>query len=919
MRSERLVVGTPLYCPRLIGRDRELRALADLARRAAGGETMFAFVSGEAGAGKTRLIEELRRHLPRGMRGVVGTCMEYAPSPMGSVLDIIAALEAEHGSQSGPPATSPTGDDPVDKRRLFERAGDALRRAAAAAPFAMILDDAHWADSVTLDLLQFLIGTLGGARVLVVIAYRTDEVGAAHPLHTLIARAARARHVHHIAVDPLDEAHIHELIDATLPKNVHVARESLRDVSDRAEGNPLFAEELLKAAVDRRRLGDRTPALPVSLRGLLQERLRRLSRDDARTLETAALIGRRFSASFLAAICGRRPDDLVDFLRMAVDEHYLVEDADDPGSFTFRHALTRETILSGVLAIEARAMHLRIAVEIEREHDDDARVVELADHFWRAMRFTECARYADRGGDLAKARHAYAEAAELYERALACGAADERGLVALHEKAASSYISLGSPHKVLEHLQVAEDHYRTVGDAERLVEVYLGIAHGLTRTAQPDRAFAVLRTASALSDECGNDGLRLKCAVQLAQRHMVAEEWPQVDACLRDCEPLLPLADPRDTVRFLIARAALRFSKDEIEGWQDDALRAAAIARSLGDPSLVALALTNHGVNARTLGRLEAAAASFREAAELGRAFGTLYQATYARLGYVNVLYVTGRLAQARDELLGVLAELPESTTIRLLVAQFGVSLATVLRDDALFHRSYEPDLLEAAFATNEPIQYAPLAAAAAEYSVATGDTDAARVVLERMVAALPDGWMDCDVFITIAAYCAKPDVERARARFAGGESAAGNAFADGARALFEAYAAARFGSRDDKRRHAKVAAARLRSVGMPLLEAEAYELADEPGRAVALCERIGALRHVRRLGSRSHGRPVTTQLTAREREIVDYALRGLSNSAIADELSLSERTVEAHVAAAYRKLGIRSRRELFSALAPEG
>jgi ATP/maltotriose-dependent transcriptional regulator MalT len=912
------VVGTPLYCPRLIGRDRELAALADLARRAAAGETVFAFVSGEAGAGKTRLIEELRRHLPRGMRGVLGTCMEYAPSPMGSVLDIIAALETEQGTPGGAPAAAPTGDDPVDKRRLFERAGDALRRAGSSAPFAMILDDAHWADSVTLDLLQFLIGTLRGARVLVVVAYRTDEVGAAHPLHTLIARAARARHVAGIQLEPLGEAHIHELIDATLPKNVHVERETLRGVRERAEGNPLFAEELLKAAVDRRRLGESAPALPVSLRGLLQERLRRLRPDDVRVLETAALIGRRFSVPFLAAIDRRSPDDLVDFLRRAVDEHYLVEDADELGWFTFRHALTRESILSGVLAIEARAMHLRIAEQIAREDDGEARVVELADHYWRAMRFTECARYADRGGDLAKGRHAYAEAAELYERALACGVADERRLVVLHEKAAAAFTSLGSPNKVLEHLHVAVDHYRAVGDSRHLVEAYLGIAHALARIGQTDRAFAALRTATEFSNERDDDGLRLKCAVHLAQRHMVADEWQQVEACLRVAEPLLPLAEQRDTVRFLIARAALRFSQGEIEEWQDDSMRAVAIARSLGDPSFIALALTNHGVNARTLGRLEAAATSFREAAELGRVFGTLYQATYARLGYVNVLYVTGRLIQARDELLGVLAGLPESTTIRLLVAQFGISLATVLRDDALFHRTFRPELLETAFETNEPIQYAPLAAAVAEYQFATGDRDAARVLLERMLAALPEGWMDCDVFLTVAAYCSQADVERARARFDGGGAPASNAFADAARALFDAYAAARFGSREEKRRHAKLAAARLGSVGMPLLEAEAHELAEEPGRAVAVCERIGALRQVRRLASRAQRQSASPQLTAREREVVDFALRGMSNSGIAGELSLSERTVEAHIAAAYRKLGVRSRRELLSALVPE-
>jgi DNA-binding CsgD family transcriptional regulator len=106
-----------------------------------------------------------------------------------------------------------------------------------------------------------------------------------------------------------------------------------------------------------------------------------------------------------------------------------------------------------------------------------------------------------------------------------------------------------------------------------------------------------------------------------------------------------------------------------------------------------------------------------------------------------------------------------------------------------------------------------------------------------------------------------------------------------------------------------------LRRMGMPLLEAEAYELAEQHGRAVALCETIGALQFARRLESPSRRRATATQLTVREREVVERVLRGMSNSTAADDLSLSERTVEAHLASAYRKLGIRSRGELSSAL----
>jgi DNA-binding CsgD family transcriptional regulator/type II secretory pathway predicted ATPase ExeA len=877
--------------------------LLDSARRAAAGTGGIAFVSGEAGAGKTRTVDELCRRLPRGMRCLRAASLEYAPSPLGPVAEILAELDA---------AVAPAGEDGLDKRRLFERVASALRSAAAARPFVAVIDDAHWADTVTLELLQFLIGALEGARVLIVVTYRGDEVSDA--LGALLARAARARTVQRIELQPLTHAEIRELIDATLPRHVRLDGESLRGIRDRSEGNPLYAEEFLKAVVDDERFGESRASLPASLRGLLRERLRRLRPADVRLLELAALIGRRFSAAFLARIGGCDLDALQPFLRTAVDEHFLVEDASEPGCFTFRHGLTRDAILEGILAMQARAMHHEIARQIEREPDRGERVVELAEHYWRAAAFAECAVNAEPAGDLARARHAYAEAAELYERALACGISDQRGLVALHEKAALAYASLGVPRKVLEHLQVAVDYYAATGETKRLVGALLEVALTLRRAGETEREAEVLRRAAALSRGAGDDALLLKCVVLLAHGHAVAEDWPELEADLRAAEPLLAHADSEDEVRLLTSRAFLHLAKDELDAWQRDFEEAAGIARLAGDPRGLAFVLTSYAVGARRLGRFAVARDAFREAAETGRAHGLTYSDAFARLGHANVLYLTGELRASRAEMLGVLADEHESTTVRILIAQFGIALAIALRDDALAERCFAPALLDAAFATNEPIQYAPLAAAVAERHLANGEDEAAVALLERMLSELPAGWSDCEVLLPVAVCCREPDVERARARLA--ETAtARNPFVGAYRELFEAYAAARFGERERKLRHAKDAAALLRRLGMPLLEAEAYELAEQPGRAVAQCETIGALRLPRRLGPRPKRRTSATQLTAREREIVDVALRGLPNSAIADELSLSERTVEAHLAAAYRKLGVRSRGEMITVL----
>jgi DNA-binding CsgD family transcriptional regulator len=400
---------------------------------------------------------------------------------------------------------------------------------------------------------------------------------------------------------------------------------------------------------------------------------------------------------------------------------------------------------------------------------------------------------------------------------------------------------------------------------------------------------------------------------------MVAEEWPEVEDALRAADSISAQGDPTDEVRLLTSRAFLNLAQDRLVAWQRDFEDAAGTARMNGDAKLLAYVLTSYAVGARKLGRFDVALDAFREAAATRAVYGTTYLVTFARLGCANVLYLTGELRASRAEMLEILADEHEAGTIRILIAQFGVALAIALRDDALAARCYERGLLDAAFATNEPIQYAPLAAAVAELHLANREDEAAAALLSRMLSSLPAGWSDCEVLLPVAVCCAPDEVMRARARFDEAAAATRNPFADAYRQLFEAYAAARFGSREEKLRCAQIAASMLHRLRMPLLEAEAYELAEQPARAIAICETIGALRLPRRIGPRPKRRSATTQLTAREREIVDVALRGLPNSAIAGELSLSERTVEAHLAAAYRKLGVRSRGELISVLRKSG
>jgi len=909
------LLNRPLYCPRFINRDQELSALLALARDCAAGNGAVALVSGEAGIGKTRFLSELRKRLPVGISNVGAACLEFAPSPLAPIQVILNALTARSQMPSGPGAIleDALGGGSEGKLNLFQRLCEALRLASDGKPMVVVIDDLQWADTATLELVLFLAGAITTERMLLVLAYRCDELSDAHPLQAVIGRLARLSHVHRFELDPLPQPVMQEFIDATLANRLVLSSDALHEIRVKSEGNPLFAEELLKAAVDRR--NTQTVGPPTSLRIVIIERLRKLMPEDLRLLEIGALIGRRFHAAFLKRVSdGKTEATITAFLRLGVAEHFLIEDRAEAGWFVFRHALVRETILSTMLSIELRAMHLRLAQEIEREPDADERVVELSDHYWQAAALAECVRYAVAAADQARARFAFFEAANQYERALACGPPGELERANLHAGAATAHTALGNSQKSVEHLEIGANLFEQIDAHDQVIAACLELSLALRRCGDTQGAFSALTRAAAIEHRRPDEGLRVRILVQLAQVQTLVGDWANADLSLRQAEPLLPLAAPRDLVRFYTSRAFLHFALQDRDEWQIDSQTAARIARASDDPTLVALALTHYGLNALKIGRLDLAIPALYEVVEAAARFGPLYNITFARLGYIQGLFLAGRLSDARMQLNEVLAEGHESVTIRVLAAQLGTSLSLVLRDDSLFARSHPEATLEKAFAMKEPRLSAQLAAAVAEKRLADGDEAGALELLRRMLASLPEDDLVCELFLPVAVCCGRGEVASAAALLAGSRRAP-NVYVEACTALFHSYFATRFGNKKAAEQRALSAARQFQELGMPLLEAEAYVIARQVTRATAICERIGARQLQRRLRRTTTERLPDPRLTPREREVVNLATRGLSNKAIATELSLSERTVESHLAAAYVKFGVGSRAELLMAV----
>ena len=304
-------------------------------------------ITGEAGIGKTRLVSELAaRARSTGATVLVGRCIDL----LGTALPYLPVAEALRplGDAPGalrdvprrPPATE---SEEGSQLRLFEEVLTALERAAAEAPVVLVLDDLHWADSSTLDLIAFLEHAVAETRIVVVGTYRSDEQ---RPHHKLRADAEL------IELGPLARDELETFLETAAGE--HLPADLTSAIHARSEGNPFFAQELLAAAAR----GD--AQLPHVVRDALLRRVARLDPTARAVLRTAAAAGHDVTYGLVAAATALETDRLLNALRAAVDEEILIADQ-AASSFRFRHTLLAEAVYATLLPGEREDVHARLA------------------------------------------------------------------------------------------------------------------------------------------------------------------------------------------------------------------------------------------------------------------------------------------------------------------------------------------------------------------------------------------------------------------------------------------------------------------------------------------------------------------------------------------------------------------------------
>ncbi|MDX6353988.1 MAG: hypothetical protein QOF98_891, partial [Streptomyces sp.] len=429
-------VQTQSLSPVFIGRDAELTRLASALAAADGGEPQAVLIGGEAGVGKTRLTEELlARARAAGAVTAVGACVEIGAdglpfAPVSTALrDLYGTLGAELLTAAAGqeaelarllPELGDSGGGPRDPHdedgrvRLFELTARLLERLGTDRTLVLVVEDLHWADRSTRELLAYLFRSLQRARLVIAATYRADDIHRRHPLRPFLAETDRLRTVERIELPRFSHAEVRRQLASIL--GVEPEDAVVDQVFARSDGNPFFVEELACGI----RVGCVTPGLSESLRDLLLVRVEALSEDAQRVAKFVAEGGNTVEYRLLEAICGLGEDQLIDALRTAVGAHMLLPSESGDG-YRFRHSLVREAVGDDLLPGERSRINRRYAEAIEadptlvRAHERAAR---LASYWYAAHDPAKALPAVLRASVEARHRHAYAEQYRLLERAL---------------------------------------------------------------------------------------------------------------------------------------------------------------------------------------------------------------------------------------------------------------------------------------------------------------------------------------------------------------------------------------------------------------------------------------------------------------------------------------------------------------------
>ena len=620
--------------PTLIGRGRELDRVAAALAAARDGHPAFVLVGGEAGVGKTRFLREVAaRAGAMGGQVIEGGCVQVGTEglPYGPLIEALRGLshvlpaaeleellgsgraelarlmphlqrEGEGTPSLGPPDSSAQG-------RLFEHLLLLLERLASRAPLLMVIEDVHWADKSTLELLGFLARNLRQGRILLVVSYRSDELHRRHPLLPFLAEQERSGRAERLELGRFDRSELASQLAAIA--GAQPDPELVERIMARSEGNAFYAEELLAA-------GAPIGLLPDTLREVLLSRVATLSEPTQDLVRLASAGGTRIAPALLASVTGTDERDLDGALREAVARHVLVpvEGAAEE-RYAFRHALVQEAVYDELLPGERTRLHAAFARALADEASpeaDSSQAAELAYHWQAAHDLPRAFDAWITAGLTAEEIYAFAEARANFEHAL--------------------------------------ELWDRVPDAA--ARAPLDRVDLLTRAAlhaegpAPSRSVAYIREAIGLVDPTTEPTRAGLLHERLGQYSWLTLDVATTIAACQEAVRLVP-AEPPSAARSWVLSGLGRFYVESDRPAEAVTLceEALSVARAAGARQVESRALVALGKSLVLLGDVETGLATIRRAREIASELGDVHEVARALTWLVYSLNEAGRYSEA--------------------------------------------------------------------------------------------------------------------------------------------------------------------------------------------------------------------------------------------------------------------------------
>ncbi len=915
------MISSGIVCREFIGRAIELDFLVERAVRVAPTRGTSILVKGSAGIGKTRLVHEfVDACAKRGLRAFAATCSAFGDGPYAPILMLADDLGLDGIAEIMRSGDRPDGTNArAERARRFQKCAQAFAGAAAAAPYILVIDDLHWADPGSLELFAHLMTALREHAVVLVASSRGDDErmdAVTSRLFDAIERDADAT----LTLSALAPPEIKALITSAIRQDGRrLSAVLLDEISSLADGRPFHAEELLRSVLDRDPASaGGAPAVPRSLRAAVGERLAEFTADERVLLAHAAVIGRRFSLSLLHELLEMDERAILPILRKARNAQLIVEG--DGDTFSFRHALTREVIYDEILRSEARRVHHRLAHALIGRAPEAERTA-IAYHAWRSGDAELTEEWNIRCGDHDAAMYAHVDAIKHYDRAYA--AARSRDVrTTLAARIADAYYAVGELSATTTWYERAASDARDGADPDAAHRFLLESARAQFESGAYEEGIAsALAVVEALAGR--DDPLRFQAETAAASLLGAMGRAREALVHLDRARGLVCEPEPRWAARHHGISAQALHAIGRIEESLLAFERAESAARASDDRDLLLRTLYNFanlklscGDPLGALRPLEAGVIAARESASVRHLAWLLESIALARI-------LVGDLTAAENAYEEAIRIDHGLAPVRHWLAAIGTRLGTLRGDDAFVRRTGIEAIVADAIDTASDYSIGPITGAFLLWRQARGlrDDDLAERAIARLERA-PDVEWSVAWFAAAAARFSPPLAARARAVVAAASRSPHLRSAHADLALLDARIALRERRREAADALAKDAVDRFKTLGFPVEEAYARELRGGVNDAVGIFRRIGAHAEVARLTTVDEQAPRKrgeTTLTPREREIATRIVAGKTNREVAEDLVISERTVETHVASIYGKLGVANRKALVALLKPSG